>query len=115
MAVHYAGGRRLGSTPHPAARYSSLRTPPTRKETRMRLSLIVLALLQTAAMAAPETPNPDRNAPVEKPIRALLVIGGCCHDYKHQKDVLTKGISQRANVEWTIAYDPNTTTSHMNP
>lgn len=81
----------------------------------MRLSLIVLAFLQTAAMAAPESPNPDRNAPVEKPIRALLILGGCCHDYKYQKDVITKGISQRANVEWTIAYDPNTTTSHMNP
>jgi type 1 glutamine amidotransferase len=50
-----------------------------------------------------------------KPIRALLVIGGCCHDYKKQKDILTKGISARANVEWTIAYDPDTTTKHLNP
>ena len=24
---------------------------------------------------------------------ALLVIGGCCHDYANQKDILTKGIS----------------------
>ena len=51
----------------------------------------------------------------EKPIRALLVIGGCCHDYAMQKDLLTKGISARANVVWTIAYDPDKTTSHMNP
>ena len=28
-----------------------------------------------------------------KPIRALLVIGGCCHDYAKQKEILTKGIS----------------------
>ena len=34
----------------------------------------------------------------DKPIRALLVAGGCCHDYKHQKDILTEGISARANV-----------------
>jgi len=81
----------------------------------MRMSLIALLALQTVAIAAPETPNPDRNAPVEKPIRALLVLGGCCHDYKHQKDVLTKGISQRADVEWTIAYDPDTTNGHLNP
>ena len=47
----------------------------------------------------------------EKPIRALLVIGGCCHDYAMQKDLLTKGISARANVVWTIAYDPDKTTS----
>ena len=46
---------------------------------------------------------------------ALLVAGGCCHDYKAQKDLLTKGISARANVEWRIAYDPNNGTSHLNP
>jgi len=53
--------------------------------------------------------------PAAKPIRALLVIGGCCHDYAKQKDILTKGISERANVEWTIAYDPDKTTRHKNP
>ncbi len=50
-----------------------------------------------------------------KPIRALLVIGGCCHDYARQKDILTQGISARANVSWTIAYDPDKGTSHLNP
>jgi len=50
-----------------------------------------------------------------RPIRALLVVGGCCHDYAKQKEVLTTGISARANVQWTIAYDPDTTTSHVNP
>ena len=50
-----------------------------------------------------------------KPIRALLVLGGCCHDYAHQKDILTRGISRRAAVEWTVAYDPDTTTEHKNP
>ncbi|MEQ1902814.1 MAG: ThuA domain-containing protein [Pirellulaceae bacterium] len=50
-----------------------------------------------------------------KPIRALLVIGGCCHDYATQKDLLTKGISARANVSWTIAYDPDKGTKHLNP
>jgi type 1 glutamine amidotransferase len=49
------------------------------------------------------------------PIRALLVVGGCCHDYAKQKDILTKGISARANVRWTIAYDPDTGTKHLNP
>ena len=51
----------------------------------------------------------------ERPIRALLVIGGCCHDYQAQKDILTKGISARANVEWTVAYDPDKSTGHKNP
>jgi hypothetical protein len=50
-----------------------------------------------------------------RPIRALLVLGGCCHDYAHQKDVLTRGISQRARVEWTVAYDPDTAKGRKNP
>lgn len=51
----------------------------------------------------------------DKPVRALLVLGGCCHDYAKQRDILTKGISARANVQWGIAYDPDTTTKHLNP
>ncbi len=50
-----------------------------------------------------------------KPIRALLVIGGCCHDYAKQKEILTKGISDRAHVEWVIAYDDDKGTKKLNP
>lgn len=73
-------------------------------------SALLLAALAFAGIGA-STPSPKR----AKPIRALLVLGGCCHDYEHQKDVLAKGISERANVEVTIAYDPDTTTAHKNP
>ena len=31
-----------------------------------------------------------------KPIKALLILGGCCHDYAQQKDILKKGIEERA-------------------
>ena len=51
----------------------------------------------------------------EKPIRALFICGGCCHDYAKQKDIITQGISARANVVWTIAYDPDRGTKHLNP
>jgi len=37
-----------------------------------------------------------------EPLRALLITGGCCHDYAAQKKILTEGISARANVTWTI-------------
>lgn len=50
-----------------------------------------------------------------KPVRALLVLGGCCHDYKEQQTLLTQGISARANVQWEISYDPDTGTKHLNP
>jgi type 1 glutamine amidotransferase len=56
-----------------------------------------------------------RAADTDTPIRALLICGGCCHDYAKQKDILTKGISERANVAFTIAYDPVATKDHKNP
>ena len=47
---------------------------------------------------------------IVKPIRALLITGGCCHDYEHQKDILKQGIEARANVTVDIIYsaDGNT-------
>jgi type 1 glutamine amidotransferase len=48
--------------------------------------LWMLAL--TAGLSAAET----------RPLRALLVCGGCCHDYPVQKDVLKRGIEARARV-----------------
>ncbi len=58
---------------------------------------------------------PGRAQDGVKPIRALLVIGGCCHDYSGQKDILTKGISERTHIEWTVSYDPDKGTKHLNP
>jgi type 1 glutamine amidotransferase len=68
------------------------------------LSAVVIVLSATIARAQDD-----------KPIRALLVLGGCCHDYAKQKDLITKGISGKANVSWTIAYDPDKGTKHINP
>lgn len=58
----------------------------------MKLKLSVFICLATMAFAAQAA----------KPIRALLVTGGCCHDYNAQTKTLTEGISARANVTWTI-------------
>jgi len=40
------------------------------------------------------------------PIKALLVTGGCCHDYETQKAILSVGIRERVSpkIEWTIIY-----------
>jgi len=51
----------------------------------------------------------------DKPVKALLVIGGCCHDYEKQKEAITKGVSARANVQWKIAYEPDKGTKKLNP
>lgn len=56
------------------------------------LSFLVAALFAVTAVAEDKP----------KPIHALMVCGGCCHDYENQKKILSEGISKRANVEWTI-------------
>lgn len=40
-----------------------------------------------------------------KPLKVLMVTGGCCHDYEHQKLILAEGISARANVEFIIVHE----------
>ena len=37
--------------------------------------------------------------------RALLVTGGCCHDYAKQKDIISEGISDRIPTEWDIFFE----------
>jgi type 1 glutamine amidotransferase len=84
--------------------------------TRLKLGFLATAALAVLSVALLGlTDAAPRADDATKPIRALLVIGGCCHDYAKQKDILTKGISARANVQWTIAYDPDTGIKHLNP
>jgi hypothetical protein len=62
----------------------------------LALTLALVAL----PMFAAETP---------KPIRALLVTGGCCHDYGRQKDLLKAGIEARGNIVVDQIHNDDTT------
>lgn len=48
--------------------------------------------------------------PAVKPLKALLVIGGCCHDYGTQKDILEAGIEARGNIKVDVCYSDDKTT-----
>jgi uncharacterized protein len=65
---------------------------------------LVLALVILAAANA---------ARAVEPIHALLIAGGCCHDYEAQKTILTEGISARANVTWDILVEDTTRNHRM--
>jgi len=71
----------------------------------LSFALIALSLCLGRGFAA-ETP---------KPLKALLIIGGCCHDYAAQKDILKKGLEQRANLQVDVIYSPDKTTSPVLP
>ena len=85
---------------------------------------IVLGLLLTLAFtfelsADQESRDPTAPGPLAavaaEPIQALLVTGGCCHDYARQKLILTRGISARADVIWTVAHQGGSATDSKIP
>jgi type 1 glutamine amidotransferase len=45
-----------------------------------------------------------------KPLRVLLVAGGCCHDYAQQQLILKEGIESRIHATVDVAYNPDTST-----
>lgn len=61
---------------------------------------LVLVLLASAAALHAET----------KPLKALLITGGCCHDYDFQAKALTEGVKQVGNVTWTVVNEGGKTT-----
>lgn len=50
-----------------------------------------------------------------KPLKVLLVIGGCCHDYGKQQFILSEGIEARVNCEVTIEYTDDRSTKPQFP
>lgn len=71
--------------------------------TRMML-LIMIGFCAANAVADDESEKAD-------PIRALLIAGGCCHDYAAQKDILKSGLESRANIIVDVVYSPDTSTA----
>lgn len=57
-------------------------------------SFVLLSLLALASTGLAET----------KPLKALLVAGGCCHDYAKQHVILSQGIQSRANVQVDVVW-----------
>ena len=46
------------------------------------------------------------NSPAEsKPLRALLITGGCCHNYPFQTQQLTNAVAKLATVAWTVVME----------
>src|ERR1043165_3938397 len=46
----------------------------------------------------------------EKQIQALIITGGCCHNYAFQSQAITQAVGKGADVKWTILQDPRTGT-----
>lgn len=70
-------------------------------ESLRRLFASILVFSMVSFGAVPRLPAPES----VKPVKALLITGGCCHNYKFQSQALTGGIAKSLNVEWTILHE----------
>jgi type 1 glutamine amidotransferase len=46
------------------------------------------------------------------PIRALLITGGCCHDYTLQTQALQEAVKKFGDVTWTVVNEGGTSKNH---
>lgn len=70
-------------------------------------------LLAGAASRAEESPaTPAAAAPA---VRALLVTGGCCHNYPFQTQAIREAVGEVATVEWTVVNEGGTGTRAQIP
>jgi putative membrane-bound dehydrogenase-like protein len=51
------------------------------------------------------------SATAAEPLKALLITGGCCHDYAKQHEVIAKGIQSRANVQVDVIWTDDKSTN----
>lgn len=88
--------------------------PPAARLPRLTLALtcstlfIALGLQNSRAQEATAADSP-------KPLRALLITGGCCHDYDVQKNLIKRGLEARAHIEVTVVHQGGSATNSRIP
>ena len=78
----------------------------------LTLSLFFLCFTSSWSHSFENPPSQGsvRNS-LPKPLKILLVAGGCCHDYGSQTKILKTGIEKRIRAEVTVVYNPSTRTN----
>ncbi|MBM3833062.1 MAG: ThuA domain-containing protein [Verrucomicrobia bacterium] len=76
--------------------------------------MILRSPLFTAALLILST-STLLSAEGQKPLRALLITDGCCHNYRLQTQQLTNAVAKLAAVEWTIVMEGGTGTRAQIP
>ena len=68
----------------------------------MPIRSIIGVVIFTFAIALPSLTFAAEKLYTGKPLRALIITGGCCHNYKFQSQAITNGVGARADAEWTV-------------
>ncbi|TWU48878.1 Trehalose utilization [Rubripirellula tenax] len=72
-----------------------------------RFLFTLVAAFMSAIVVVPA--HAQETAPTQ-PLKVLLVIGGCCHDYTAQSKILKEGIEQRIRADVTVEFSEDTST-----
>ncbi|MEJ6573174.1 MAG: ThuA domain-containing protein [Akkermansiaceae bacterium] len=69
----------------------------------MKLNWIIQCVAAvTLLMGASQAEGENKQFYKGKPIKALLITGGCCHNYKFQSKALTMASEAKAPIQWTV-------------
>jgi hypothetical protein len=80
-----------------------LRRPLSSRLATVRIAtVIVLVLLCGPQWGSARTCSAQADQSTPKPLKALLVTGGCCHDYPRQEQILAAGMESR--LVWNNEY-----------
>lgn len=84
--------------------------PSTRIFKSIFMKLLRVLFLTAFALGSALTLVADHHG--KKPIKALIITGGCCHNYHFQTSAMTEGISKEVDVNWTILHEGGTSKDH---
>jgi putative membrane-bound dehydrogenase-like protein len=74
-----------------------------------RSLLLCLTMSLLPVLTAVHADDPS-SAPV-KPLKVLLITGGCCHDYTAQKSIIAQGLWERAHIDVEVVQQGGTATN----
>lgn len=75
-----------------------------------RAACAAMVVVAAAAPALAQTQGQQDQGPR---IRALMVAGGCCHDYPAQGAILMRAVQRELPVDWTYVYVGGTNGQHI--
>ena len=80
-----------------------------------RLTILTIFIALNVTGLADDTKKDDKKIYSGKKLKALLITGGCCHNYIFQSTALTTGIEEKVNVEFTVINEGGTGTKAQIP
>jgi len=80
-----------------------------------RRDFLSMSMLTIGLVLAVGEPVFAADAQSKKPLRILLITGGCCHNYAFQTQALKEAVAKLAQADWTVVNEGGTRTKAQIP